>query len=541
MKLSFSTLEEMLSAFDVIDADQVSSPEPGKMLIARNIRTFKQWSLVPLSDLNLLTGPNSSGKSTIIDVLKFFSSRKTDDLEHFNTTGRIVVGFSSGWREFAEWDMRDPLLQKRYTLSSMMNFVDSLEGVSSSGYKTRFRRFTWLMEVWPGDDGQCWGIYVFGDQRCLGQFVSGGSYENFFALRIMPELYVGRSNEIFEKTVTETLGSMPKFIKFNVGEDAGDLYYETNQFFPPGEPLYIASGSNDFDFDEGPYLAFDDDSDVGAIKALLVLTFNWFYLPIRIIENGLAAVSLVPALRSIPTSGQLEFLSISEIMDFSEKRFPEQRIYEEIARALIKNRSKYLTEVNTWLKKLLATDYSLDGVVKKIVERRSSASKVNKKKKIDARYSVKLHLTVGNDLKLGFADVGTGVSQVVPVVALLLSLDDDDPAVLQQPELHLHPKAQSVLADLFLTVCSRGHQITIETHSEHIILRIIRRLGERGSRGNQSASINPSQLRIVYFHPGPNGSEPHWIRVDDAGRFLDPWPAGFFEERYEDLFFERSL
>lgn len=530
----------MLSAFDVIDADQVSSPEPGTMLIVRNIRTFKQWSLVPLSDLNLLTGPNSSGKSTIIDVLKFFSTRKIDDLEHFNTTGRVVVGFSSGWSQFAEWNLQDPLLQTRFPLNSMIDFVKSLERASSSGYKMRFRRFTWLMEVWPGDDGQCWGIYIFGDQRCLGQFIHGGSnaMNALFALRIMPELYVGRSSKNFEKIVTDSIESMPKFIKFNVDEVDGYLYSITKRFFPPGEPLYIVCGSNDFNFDEGPYLAFDDDSDIGAIKTLFVLIFSWFYLPVRMVVKP---VSLVPALRSIPTSGQLEFLSISERRDFSEKRFPEQSIYEEIARALIKNRSKYLTEVNAWLTKLLATDYSLDGVVKKIVERRPRTSEENKKKKIDARYSVKLHLTVGNNLKLGFADVGTGVSQVVPVVALLLSLDDDDPAVLQQPELHLHPKAQSVLADLFLTVCSRGHQITIETHSEHIILRIIRRLGERGSRGNQSAFINPSQLRIVYFHPGTNGSEPHWIRLDDAGRFLDPWPAGFFEERYEDLFFERSL
>ena len=73
-------------------------------------------------------------------------------------------------------------------------------------------------------------------------------------------------------------------------------------------------------------------------------------------------------------------------------------------------------------------------------------------------------------------DVGFGVSQVLPVITMLLSAPEGSIVLLEQPELHLHPNAQAALADLLLDVAEkRNLQLIVESHSEHIVRRLQRR------------------------------------------------------------------
>ena len=69
-------------------------------------------------------------------------------------------------------------------------------------------------------------------------------------------------------------------------------------------------------------------------------------------------------------------------------------------------------------------------------------------------------------------DVGYGVSQVLPVITALLRPDASPLSLLQQPEVHLHPKAQAVLGGLFCQVASRQRQLVIEIHSDYLMDRI---------------------------------------------------------------------
>ena len=113
-----------------------------------------------------------------------------------------------------------------------------------------------------------------------------------------------------------------------------------------------------------------------------------------------------------------------------------------------------------------------------------------------------------------------------------------------QPELHLHPKAQAKLGDLFIhalnnskiNVAARNFKYTIETHSEHLILRLLRRIKENSYNTSKNIFSNKN-LSLIYVNPSINGSEIHWIRIDKKGDFIDVWPNGFFEDRYEDIFF----
>ena len=132
-------------------------------------------------------------------------------------------------------------------------------------------------------------------------------------------------------------------------------------------------------------------------------------------------------------------------------------------------------------------------------------------------------------LKLGIRDVGFGVSQVLPVVAAALS-KRDAVIMIEQPEIHLHPRLQAELAELVVQSAStRGNQFILETHSEHLLLRI-RRLIRRGT-------IPAELVSILYVDPRIDGTA-DVIEIDlgDDGEFLDEWPDGFFPERFNELF-----
>ena len=122
------------------------------------------------------------------------------------------------------------------------------------------------------------------------------------------------------------------------------------------------------------------------------------------------------------------------------------------------------------------------------------------------------------------ADVGYGASQVIPVVAACLA-DNPAPLIVEQPEIHLHPKAQGALGEL-LAYTSTLRQVIVETHSPHIINRA-RILIAKGD-------LDSSDIVINYVSRDARGSRVKTIGIDEQGEFTEDWPAGFFEERYED-------
>jgi hypothetical protein len=130
------------------------------------------------------------------------------------------------------------------------------------------------------------------------------------------------------------------------------------------------------------------------------------------------------------------------------------------------------------------------------------------------------------------ADVGFGVSQVLPVVVHLLAAQDSIVCV-EQPEIHLHPRLQAELADLLIATTSadaQGNQAIIETHSEHLLLRIQRRIRE-GTLDHRDVSV-----LYVDLQEGDEEATAVELRLDEAGYFLDEWPQGFFDERLNELF-----
>lgn len=135
----------------------------------------------------------------------------------------------------------------------------------------------------------------------------------------------------------------------------------------------------------------------------------------------------------------------------------------------------------------------------------------------------------GTGVNVSLRDVGFGISQVLPVIVQSL-ISDHRTIFIEQPEIHLHPKLQAELAEVFATSIEepRGNTFVVETHSEHLMLRLQKliRLGR----------LKSSDVSVVFVDRCDTGAQVVPIRLDTDGRFLDEWPGGFFEEDLDELF-----
>lgn len=140
---------------------------------------------------------------------------------------------------------------------------------------------------------------------------------------------------------------------------------------------------------------------------------------------------------------------------------------------------------------------------------------------------------------ISLPDVGFGISQILPFIVQTLA-SSEQTITIEQPEVHIHPKLQADLADLLIAGIqpARNHRFIVETHSEHLVLRLLRRIRETtdGTLPPNMPKLFPQQVSVVYLERSSGGTKVHHLRIDEQGEFIDRWPEGFFEERAKELF-----
>jgi energy-coupling factor transporter ATP-binding protein EcfA2 len=126
-------------------------------------------------------------------------------------------------------------------------------------------------------------------------------------------------------------------------------------------------------------------------------------------------------------------------------------------------------------------------------------------------------------------DVGFGISQLLPVVVQVLA-GQGRTICVEQPEIHIHPRLQAEVGDLLIEAAKRhGNQVIVETHSEHLMLRLQRRIREQ--------ELSHDMVKVLYVEIDGDGvARPRELRLDEHGDFIDEWPQGFFAERMNELF-----
>jgi predicted ATPase len=134
--------------------------------------------------------------------------------------------------------------------------------------------------------------------------------------------------------------------------------------------------------------------------------------------------------------------------------------------------------------------------------------------------------TPSSSKEVFLVDVGFGVSQVLPVITLLQFVPEGSTVILEQPEIHLHPAAQSKLADVIIQAAMhRNVQVILESHSEHLLLRIQRRIAEK--------RLASRDVRLYFCDVDASGSILVPIQLDLLGRILN-WPSEFFGDVLEE-------
>ena len=128
-------------------------------------------------------------------------------------------------------------------------------------------------------------------------------------------------------------------------------------------------------------------------------------------------------------------------------------------------------------------------------------------------------------------DVGFGISQILPVIVEGVA-GSCSIVCVDQPEVHLHPKLQAEIADLMVECVDK--QWVVESHSELLVRRILRRIAE--------GKIEPTDVSVLYVDPPkpPNsgqGSTIEVLEIEKGGKFSSstPWPEGFFEDGYMEM------
>ncbi len=119
---------------------------------------------------------------------------------------------------------------------------------------------------------------------------------------------------------------------------------------------------------------------------------------------------------------------------------------------------------------------------------------------------------------VNIADVGFGVSQTLPVLTALLAAQPGQLVYLEQPEIHLHPRAQLGMARVLANAAARGVQVVVETHSSHLLLGVQTLVAE--------GKLAPDKVKLHWFQRPGGQTVVESADLDEAGAFGD-WPTDF--------------
>ena len=205
-----------------------------------------------------------------------------------------------------------------------------------------------------------------------------------------------------------------------------------------------------------------------------------------------------------------------------------------------KSKVNYMDTVRPWDKDILndkAKDpiykaiHFFDDIVEKVLIKifKRPPSYLNELKFIDTR----------TDTEVTPRDMGLGISQVLPILISTFTSKKKS-LYLEQPELHLHPAVQMEVMDEFIRSAKENDNVfMIETHSEHLLLRIMKRMrytAEDNLDRDKSLDLTPDDVCLLYVDNDGESTYIQELRLSAKGKLLDHWPNGFFEEGFKERF-----
>ena len=128
-------------------------------------------------------------------------------------------------------------------------------------------------------------------------------------------------------------------------------------------------------------------------------------------------------------------------------------------------------------------------------------------------------------VRVNIANAGLGISQLLPILVEVFHARAGSLILLEEPEIHLHPRVQSTCAEVLAGLAiDRDQRFVIETHSEHFIRKLQVLVADPG------CALSANMVRVYFFKPGKDGTQVEEMRLNEKGYFETEWPPGFFDE-----------
>lgn len=512
-----------------------------KALTIENFKGIREPVRVEFKPITLLFGPNSAGKSTIIQALHYareiFERENTDpDKTHTGGSAIDLGGFQSlvnnhdlsrSIRLRFDLDLTNddlPEYLPRTTEGKVPGYIDEL--IEAVGHTSRRVKSGWVQ------------ITVSWSESLLKPVID--SYEVGINGEILAR--IAATKDARQISLAYLNWKNPGFADDDVemerredDENENQVNYNLNGLksaLPQwGEPLHIEG------FFYGEDNAYLSSYGLAGIHSMIVGTGE-------LLRDALRKFRYLGPLREIPSRS------------YDLNRTPdESRWASGIAAWDVLYRAdwEFIQNVNNWLSRedRLNAGYRVEVKRYKELDVESPAMLAIEQGRLLDDYET-IRLELGNlpvkarvflcDLKNGIAvlpqDVGIGISQVLPVIVCCIDSRYGIIAI-EQPELHIHPAFQVALGDLFISQSQVNESVfLLETHSEHLLLRLLRRIRETKDDELPPgvSPLEPAQLSVNYIEQTEDGLRIRQLLVSRDGDSLGEWPNGFFEERAGELF-----
>lgn len=538
------------------------------MLTSITIENFKGIvkADIPIRPLTIMFGKNSAGKSTLIHALHyarevFLNNNPNADKTSLGGSSIDLGGFKNlvHKREYL-----DRSIKMRFDLETEPDgFPEYDEGDIEQDYLE-----SGLEEFLEGDFGE--GLRHIRERRGVNlcaAMVDLKSSNPSATFDVSVELEITWSESLAEPIVSsyKTWICGEPAARITTSPDARDFKWEVNAthslsytqemqenagFDKGSEPMWLGIAHLNRDLKTslpnwGELIYLHPDSDlpefgIGYQTVTQMMTGPAELLVGYLQSSGLRNLRYIGPLRST-TPRNFQPTSTADDSLWADGTAAWSKLYDgdvaaDVSEALVGLKTGYALELQRYREIPIDSDLMIALQSNTILDRiEDCAAEV-------ARFPIRERMMIVEEstgLRLASHDIGVGISQVVPVVVAAVHSTNNFVAI-EQPELHLHPAVQAELGDLFIGGIhdAKNNTFFLETHSEHLILRVLRRIRETasGKLKNGRNKIGKEYLSLLFVGPdGTNGTKFLSLRVDDRGRIIDPIPGGFFEEDFAEI------